>query len=126
MQLPRLPQHHSGRFRLGLRCREPRGGCRVVANKDAQPFWLTTTPPADFTPTGVWYWNFVYRREVERGDDDHDDLYLPGIIRATLKPGESLTLIASTEAPDATAPLVEGSLDREQRPPAQAGQSRQA
>jgi len=90
------------------------GGCRVLAHEASQPFWLTTSPPADFTQTGVWYWNFVYRCDVERGDDDRDDLYLPGILRVDLQPGTSLTLIASTEDPAATMPLVEGSLEREQ------------
>lgn len=89
------------------------GGCRVVAKKDAHPFWLTTTPQADFTATGVWYWNFVYRGDEARGYDDRDDLYLPGIIRYTLKPGESLTLVTSTEPPEATASLINGSLERE-------------
>ncbi|MEO5951746.1 MAG: amylo-alpha-1,6-glucosidase, partial [Chloroflexia bacterium] len=48
-----------------------------------------------------------------RGYDDRDDLYLPGIIRYTLKPGESLTLVTSTEPPDSTTPLINGSLERE-------------
>ncbi len=90
------------------------GGCRIVAREGAHPFWLTTEPKAEFTATGVWYWNFVYRRDVERGYDDHDDLYLPGVIRITLKPGESLTLVASTEPPEATTSLLDGSLAREQ------------
>ncbi|MEO8286879.1 MAG: amylo-alpha-1,6-glucosidase [Chloroflexota bacterium] len=89
------------------------GGCKIVAREGAQPFWLTTDGRADFTHTGVWYWNFVYRREVERGYDTRDNMYVPGILRCVLMPGDSVTLIASTEHPDATAPLVAGSLERE-------------
>jgi len=89
------------------------GGCEVVAREGASPFWLTTHEPAEFTQTGVWYWNFVYRREVERGFTERDDLYLPGVMRANLSPGQSLTLVASTEPPEDTAPLMPGALERE-------------
>lgn len=82
------------------------GGCKVTAYKGAQPFWLTTSPLAEFTPTGVWYWRFIYRREVEQGRGETEDLYLPGIIRAILQPGDSVTLTTSTEPPA-------GSIERE-------------
>jgi predicted glycogen debranching enzyme len=55
----------------------------------------------------------VYRREVERGYNERDDLYLPGIMRANLMPGQSLTLVASTEPPEATTPLAADALERE-------------
>ena len=89
------------------------GGCMVTARQGATPFWLTTTPEASFTRTGVWYWNFVYRAEVARGFDDTDDLYVPGIFRTVLQPGQSVTLIASTEPPKVTSPQVEDALERE-------------
>jgi predicted glycogen debranching enzyme len=102
-----------GSFDWNFETKSIPGGCRVVAREGDHPVWLTTHPQAEFTATGVWYWNFVYRRDVERGYDRRDDLYLPGVIRYTLKPGDTLTLLASTEPPDATAPLAEGSLERE-------------
>ncbi|MDQ6694790.1 MAG: amylo-alpha-1,6-glucosidase, partial [Chloroflexota bacterium] len=89
------------------------GGCRIEARAGAAPFWLTTSHAAELTHTGVWYWNFVYRREVERGFPEREDLYLPGVFRAVLQPGESVTLIAATEPPEATAALIEGALERE-------------
>ena len=48
-------------------------------------------------PTGVWYWNFLHRRERERGLDYTEDLYAPGVLRCRLHPGESQFLIASAE-----------------------------
>lgn len=90
------------------------GGCKVTARVGAQPFWLTSAPHADFTHTGVWYWNFVYRQDRARGYEDNDDLYLPGVFRFVLQPGQTVTLVASTEPPEATAPLVEGAPEREQ------------
>src|SRR5438477_2168675 len=53
------------------------GGCKVRAYEDAAPMWLTSTPTAEFTHTGVWYWNFIYRKEKERGFEGKEDLYLP-------------------------------------------------
>lgn len=52
-----------------------------------------------FIPTGVWYWNFLHRHNTIAGRQASDDLYLPGVIRATLWPDEDavLTVIVSTE-----------------------------
>ena len=90
------------------------GGCKITAYPDSDPFWISTYPPAEFTHTGVWYWNFVYRREVERGYTDKEDLYLPGVIRVVLRQGEEAILMASTEPPEETAPLVEDAFEREE------------
>src|SRR5438270_11047347 len=107
--------HSMTRGRLGwdFEVEEADGGYKVTANEGATPFWLTTSPPAAVTRTGVWYWNFVYRREVERGYPDKEDLYMPCVVRATLRPGDTLTLIASTEPPEATAPALDDALERE-------------
>lgn len=54
---------------------------------------------ATFLPTGIWYWNFLRRYEASTGSPATDDLYLPGVLRATLWPGEdaALTLIVTAE-----------------------------
>jgi glycogen debranching enzyme len=88
------------------------GGCTIRAGETATPFYLLTSPRAGFTPSGVWYWNFLYRVERRRGLDDLEDLYLPGVFRLTLQPGESLTLIATTEQATQVDRNVEGSLAR--------------
>jgi predicted glycogen debranching enzyme len=102
-----------GDFNRGLGVEPVPGGCKVTAREGAQPYWLTTSPMAEFTPTGVWYWNFIYRREVERGFDEQEDLYMPGLFRAMLQPGESITLIASTEPPETRGSLAGGAYERE-------------
>src|SRR5438105_15442889 len=51
------------------------GGCKIIAYEGAAPAWLTSAPAAEFTHTGVWYWNFVYRKEIERGFEGKEDLY---------------------------------------------------
>lgn len=41
---------------------------------------------------GFWYYSFVYLRDRERGLDDHEDLFSPGLIQYTLHPGEQAVL----------------------------------
>ena len=65
---------------------------------DATPLHLITSPAATFVPLDLWYWRFRHRVELERGLDSVEDLNLPGLLRARLLPGESLTVIATTEA----------------------------
>ncbi len=43
-----------------------------------------------------WYRQTVYRREMERGLDDREDLYNPGVLTARLHPGESWALACAT------------------------------
>ena len=68
-----------------------------TARPDAVPLHLITSPTATFVPLDLWYWRFRHRVELERGLDSVEDLNLPGLLRARLEPGESLTVIASTE-----------------------------
>ncbi|HCI79644.1 MAG TPA: hypothetical protein DHW02_08135, partial [Ktedonobacter sp.] len=81
---------------------EGTAGCSIRAWDEATPFHLLAVGLAEnavtFLPTGVWYWNFLHRRDEASGRPAFDDLYLPGVIRATLRPDDvPLTIIASTE-----------------------------
>lgn len=87
-------------------------GCTIRAFSEAQPFYLMATPRATFTPSGVWYWNFLYRAERERGLSHLEDLYLPGVFRGQLHAGESLTMIATAEHPAQVDRDAEGALAR--------------
>ena len=42
-----------------------------------------------------WYWGFRHRAEARRGLDASEDLYKPGMFRARLSAGQSVTLTAS-------------------------------
>ncbi|WP_376795370.1 amylo-alpha-1,6-glucosidase [Thermogemmatispora sp.] len=85
----------------------PRGvtGCSIRAYQDAQPYHLFMVGHPEsqplFIPTGVWYWHFLRRVDREAGRPSVDDLYLPGVFRARLWPGEeaTLTIVATTEDP---------------------------
>ncbi|GAC1576345.1 MAG: amylo-alpha-1,6-glucosidase [Ktedonobacteraceae bacterium] len=78
-------------------------GCTIHAWENAHPYHLLAVgqpaSEAAFIPTNVWYWNFLRRRDAATGKPALDDLYLPGVIRATLWPteGSTLTIMVSTE-----------------------------
>jgi predicted glycogen debranching enzyme len=80
---------------------------RIVAFDGATPLVLTVKG-AELRGDADWYWQFHHRIEAERGLDATEDLYLPGVFRVRLGPGESATFVAGT-APDvaaiATAPI---------------------
>ena len=75
-------------------------GCTIRARDGAHPYHIFAVGHADseitFIPTGVWYWHFLHRHEQAAVTDD---LYLPGVFRARLWPGEdsSLTIIVTAE-----------------------------
>jgi glycogen debranching enzyme len=83
----------------------PRGvtGCTIRALEDAAPYSILVVGHANshatFIPTNVWYWHFLRRHDQAAGRAPVDDLYLPGVIRAKLWPGEdsTLTIIVSAE-----------------------------
>jgi predicted glycogen debranching enzyme len=73
------------------------GGVEIKASPTAQPYRVIADQ-GRFTRSGEWYWNFKHRAEKQRGLDDTEDLFVPGHFDATLRPGQTLTLICSTES----------------------------
>jgi glycogen debranching enzyme len=78
-------------------------GCTIRAWEGAHPYHLLAVSHPEsqttFIPTNVWYWHFLRRHDASAGRPAIDDLYLPGVIRATLWPGEDaiLTIILTAE-----------------------------
>jgi len=71
-------------------------GLRVTAFEGATPFYLLSAK-ATGEPAHAWYRNFDLAAARYRGLDDHEDHLHAGTFRATLEPGESLTLVCSTD-----------------------------
>jgi predicted glycogen debranching enzyme len=53
--------------------------------------------------SGEWYYSFEYDRERERGLDFQEDLFNPLVARFTLRAGQTVTFIASTQPVNAAA-----------------------
>jgi len=71
-------------------------GLQVVAFKKATPFYLLC-PQAEVAADHTWYRNFHLSREAYRGLEATEDHLYAGVFQAELLPGQSLTLVASTE-----------------------------
>jgi len=84
-------------------------GVSVVAYEGARPVLLLARADggaAEVAPAHTWHHRFELSRERERGLDAQDDHLHAATVRATLGPGETLTLAASAEAapsPDGAA-----------------------
>lgn len=71
-------------------------GLAVHAFEGATPFFLRSDT-GTFEPRHEWYRDFLLTEERNRGLDDHEDRLFAGLHRCTLTPGESATLVFSTE-----------------------------
>jgi predicted glycogen debranching enzyme len=92
-------QHHAlqrGDAAWHYQIEEIAGAVKVQATPESPALWLRASS-AHFHPAGDWYWGYLLRVERERGYDHLEDLYQPGTFHATLRPGDTLTFIASTE-----------------------------
>jgi predicted glycogen debranching enzyme len=79
-------------------------GLRIKVREDAVPFYLLSDN-AKMIPQFDWYEDFYLKVEEYRGQPDVEEDHIYGaLIRMTLRPGESATLIASTES----APHLDG------------------
>ena len=70
-------------------------GVRVEAYQAATPFYLRSRA-ASCDLQHVWYRDFFYPLERERGLDDHEDQLFAARFRAQLKPKQSITFVLST------------------------------
>lgn len=68
-------------------------GIRIKPYEGAIVYRIFVEPAMAFTPLDLWYWRIQLR------GDNHTttDLFVPGLFRGELAPGESLTLIATSE-----------------------------
>ncbi|MFP4437712.1 MAG: amylo-alpha-1,6-glucosidase [Chloroflexaceae bacterium] len=78
-------------------------GLQIRAFAGAVPFYLLSDRAA-MTPQHTWYHDFFLSSEAYRGMDAYDDQLYAAHLRATLHPGEALTLVAGTDA----APNLDG------------------
>jgi predicted glycogen debranching enzyme len=85
-------------------------GVMVLPFDTATPFFLKSAQ-ASCEPRHEWYRDFFFPMETERGLEDREDHLFAALFRAKLNPGDSLTIVATTEA---TTPL-DGEASRAQR-----------
>jgi predicted glycogen debranching enzyme len=74
-------------------------GCFRTVNYPEGTELFISVPGSEFIEQQGWYRNFEYSVEQYRGLDFHEDLYTHGKFSVTLKKGQSLGVIISTEDP---------------------------
>ena len=92
-------EHHGNTYAGDWQMRvEPLAhGLQVMAFEGAAPLYLLSDR-AEATPQHEWYQDYFLSVERYRGLDALDDNLYAGHFQATLRPGESLTIVASSEA----------------------------
>lgn len=68
-------------------------GFVLRAQSGVKVYRIVTVPALEFTPLDLWYWRFQLRAD----DNASTDLYAPGLLRTTLQPGGSCTVIACSK-----------------------------
>ena len=87
--------------------------CTVTAFSGARPYRLCVDR-GQFLSSPEWYWRFRHREEAARGLDATEDLFRPGVMRGQLRPGETLTFLATAE-PEAAQPAVAVAVEMQRR-----------
>ena len=71
-------------------------GLEVIAFEGATPIFLKSAH-GSWTPRNEWYRSYLLPVERERGLDDQEDRLYAGQFHAHVRPGESVTMVFSTE-----------------------------
>jgi predicted glycogen debranching enzyme len=92
--------YHAHQHGDWLRAFEPETRRFHVRAYDGAHEYRVSVDAGRFEARPQTYWNFLHRVERERGLDDREDLFRPGVFLASLASGESLHLTASSEPGD--------------------------
>ncbi|WP_066424372.1 amylo-alpha-1,6-glucosidase [Anabaena sp. 4-3] len=68
--------------------------------------WQLRWTQGEYRADSVWYWNYEFPQETKRGLGDREDLYSPGYLTVTLKPGDAVTLEARIGFPEQTPDIL--------------------
>lgn len=60
--------------------------------------YLEVRPSPSMASRPDWYWRFLHRVERERGLDDEEDLFTPGVVDVPLADGADVVVVAGTES----------------------------
>ncbi len=66
---------------------------------EQRPTFHMLLPGAAFEADPDWYYSFEYLAEKQRGQDFQEDLFTPGVFTTSLKTGDQLGIIVSTDNP---------------------------
>ena len=96
--------HSHRRGRADFRVARVAHGVRIDAWDGAPPITILHER-GEYTDAPEMYWSFRHRLEAERGLDDGEDLFRPGLFTASLRMGDDNTLILTAETGEPRSPI---------------------
>ena len=82
---------------LRVKTYEAKNGFKIQPYDDMPPFFIQTSRRSEFYPSPLWYYNFEYIVEAERGYESREDLFQPGVFEIALKEKDIVLLSASAK-----------------------------
>ena len=82
---------------LRVRTAAIRNGFTIRPYEGMPPLYLRTSVKSRFSPDPVWYDNFEYEAERQRGYDGHEDLFQPGILEVAVRTGSGVIVSVSLQ-----------------------------
>jgi predicted glycogen debranching enzyme len=74
-----------------------KNGFKIEPYDGMPPIFIQTNVKSEFHPSPVWYNNFEYKVERERGFECHEDLFRPGNFEVSVKEGSTIIISASPD-----------------------------
>jgi predicted glycogen debranching enzyme len=74
-----------------------KNGIQLTMYEDYSSLFIQFSKPPEYQHKPDWYYNIEYVREMERGYDCHEDLFVPGAFEIDIKKGESIMVAAGTK-----------------------------
>ena len=74
-----------------------RNGFTIRPYEGMPPLYIRTSVKSRFHPAPVWYNNFEYEAERQRGYDGHEDLFQPGILEVAVRGGSRVIVSISLQ-----------------------------
>lgn len=71
-------------------------GIRVKMYHGYTPLFMQFSKPVEYTHVPDWYYNVEYQKEIDRGYESTEDLFVPGYFEVPIKKGESIYFVAGT------------------------------
>ncbi|MDO8722352.1 MAG: amylo-alpha-1,6-glucosidase [Syntrophales bacterium] len=72
-----------------------KNGFKITPYPDMPSFFIQTSSRSQFSSSPLWYYNFEYQEERQRGYSWREDLFLPGVLEIPVKSGNTVIVSAS-------------------------------
>ncbi|MFA4916074.1 MAG: amylo-alpha-1,6-glucosidase [Syntrophales bacterium] len=82
---------------LHIKTHDVKNGFMIEPYEGMPSLYIQTNTKSKFFPSPVWYNNFEYSVEMERGFEGHEDLFQPGVLEIPVRKGSVIIIYCSTD-----------------------------